>query len=208
MESDIQKHNPFWRSLLFSLSLISVLWVVKFYEILMGVSFVEYGILPKQLIGLRGILLSPFIHGDLGHLFSNSIPCFILMIVLFNTYDRVAFSVVFIIHIFSGLLVWIFAPYGGSHIGISGIIYGIAGFLIGSGIFRKDRRSLSIALVVTFLYGSMVGGFIPQEGISWQGHLYGAAVGVIVAFWLRKKKLDDDDLNFIDEDEPEKHFFE
>ena len=54
----------------------------------------------------------------------------------------------------------------------------------------------------------MVGGFIPQEGISWQGHLYGAAVGVIVAFWLRKKKLDDDDLNFIDEDEPEKHFFE
>ena len=130
------------------------------------------------------------------------------MIVLFNTYDRVAFSVVFIIHIFSGLLVWIFAPYGGSHIGISGIIYGIAGFLIGSGIFRKDRRSLSIALVVTFLYGSMVGGFIPQEGISWQGHLYGAAVGVIVAFWLRKKKLDDDDLNFIDEDEPEKHFFE
>jgi membrane associated rhomboid family serine protease len=208
LESDIQKHNPFWQSLLFTFSLISVLWIVKIYELVTHNSLVAYGILPKHIIGLRGIIFSPFIHGDLGHLFSNTVPCFILMIVLFNTYDRVALYVILAIHIWSGLLVWLFAPYGGSHIGISGIIYGIAGFLIGSGIFRKDRRSFSIALVVTLLYGSMIGGFIPQEGVSWQGHLYGALVGLIIAFVLRNRKLDDYDHRFITSDEPEKHFFE
>ena len=105
-------------------------------------------------------------------------------------------------------MVWLFAPYGGSHIGISGIIYGIAGFLIGSGLFRKDRRSVSIAIVVTLLYGSMVGGFIPQEGVSWQGHLYGAVVGIVIAFFLRNIKLDDDDHRFTEPEEKEKHFFE
>ncbi len=208
MESDIQKRNPFWQSLLFTFSLISVLWIVKIYELLTHTSFVAYGILPKYIPGLRGVIFSPFIHGDLGHLFSNTVPCFILMIVLFNTYDRVALYIIGVIHILSGLMVWLFAPYGGSHIGISGIIYGIAGFLIGSGLFRKDRRSVSIAIVVTLLYGSMVGGFIPQEGVSWQGHLYGAVVGIVIAFFLRNIKLDDDDHRFTEPEEKEKHFFE
>lgn len=206
MSDEIPEKNTFWRSMLFAFLLISVLWIVKLYEVIFGVSLVEYGILPHELIGLRGIFFSPFIHGDFNHLLSNTIPCFILMLVLFNTYDRVAFWVIVAIHIFGGLLVWIFAPWGGSHIGISGIIYGIAGFLVSSGLFRKDRRSISIAMVVIFLYGGMIAGFLPEEGVSWQGHLFGAIVGGIVAFLMRKRKLDNDDYTFleheIDDDRP------
>ncbi len=209
MSEEIPEKNTFWRSLLFTFMLLSVLWLVKFYEVIFDVSFVEYGILPHELIGLRGILFSPFIHGDFNHLLSNTIPCFILMLVLFNTYDRVAFWVIIAIHIFGGLLVWIFAPWGGSHIGISGIIYGIAGFLVSSGLFRKDRRSISIAFVVIFLYGGMIAGFLPEEGVSWQGHLYGAVVGAGLAFLMRKRKLDSDDDDFVEEtEEDDRPFFD
>lgn len=209
MSDTIQDKNTFWRSILFTFLLISVLWIVKFYEVIFGVSLVEYGILPHELIGLRGIIFSPFIHGDFNHLLSNTIPCFILMLVLFNTYDRVAFWVIVLIHIFGGLLVWIFAPWGGSHIGISGIIYGIAVFLVSSGLFRKDKRSISIAMVVIFLYGGMIVGFLPEEGVSWQGHLFGAIVGGGLAFMMRKRKLDSDDDDFVaEEEEDERPFFQ
>lgn len=208
MTVEIQEENTLWRSLLFTFLLISILWIVKFYEVIFSVSFVEYGILPHEIIGLRGIIFSPFIHGDFNHLLSNTIPCFILMLVLFNTYDRVAFWVIIAIHVFGGLLVWIFAPWGGSHIGISGIIYGIAGFLVSSGLFRKDRRSISISLVVIFLYGGMIAGFLPEEGVSWQGHLFGAIVGAVVAFLMRKRKLDNDDHPFVEREiEDERPFF-
>jgi membrane associated rhomboid family serine protease len=112
MTVEIQEENTLWRSLLFTFLLISILWIVKFYEVIFSVSFVEYGILPHEIIGLRGIIFSPFIHGDFNHLLSNTIPCFILMLVLFNTYDRVAFWVIIAIHVFGGLLVWIFCTLG------------------------------------------------------------------------------------------------
>ena len=120
--------KTFFRSLLFTGMLISILWIVKFYETLFASPLYEYGILPKEIIGLRGILFSPFIHGDFNHLISNSVPCFILMILIFNTYDKIAFPIILFIHIFGGFLVWVIAPAGASHIGISGIIYGIAFF--------------------------------------------------------------------------------
>jgi membrane associated rhomboid family serine protease len=198
--------KTFFRSLLFTGMLISILWIVKFYETLFASPLYEYGILPKEIIGLRGILFSPFIHGDFNHLISNSVPCFILMILIFNTYDKIAFPIILFIHIFGGFLVWAIAPAGASHIGISGIIYGIAFFLISAGLFRKDRRSFGISAVVLFLYGGMIQGFLPQDGVSWQGHLFGAITGAVAAFFLRKYRLDEDDHRF-EKKEVEKPFF-
>jgi membrane associated rhomboid family serine protease len=75
-------------------------------------------------------------------------------------------------------------------------------------LFRKDRRSISISLVVIFLYGGMIAGFLPEEGVSWQGHLFGAIVGAVVAFLMRKRKLDNDDHPFVEREiEDERPFF-
>lgn len=196
--------NSFAKSFVYTSLLIIILWIVKFVEVLFGVSFAEYGILPHEYIGLRGIVFSPFIHGDFMHLLSNTVPCFVLMMVLFNTYEKVAFPVIVTIHLSSGLLVWLLAPAGGAHIGISAIIYGIAGFLVGSGIFRRDRQSTAIAIVVAMLYGGMITGFVPQTGISWQGHLAGALVGLVCAYALRHVNRVEDQLPM----EEERHFFD
>lgn len=172
-------------SLLFSVFIVSLLWLVKLSEGYLGSDLTEYGILPLQIDGLKGIIFSPFIHSNYDHLVSNSIPFLILSFALFYFYRKLAYRILFLIYILSGLCVWL----GGRdsyHIGASGIVYGLAFFLFFSGIFRKDANLLTIGIIVVFLYGSMFWGIFPiKPGISWESHLWGAVSGVLLALYYR-----------------------
>ena len=165
----------------------SVLWISWLSDILFGLDLPQYGIVPRSLIGLRGIIFSPFIHDNrsVWHLLSNTFPFMVLFFVLLNAYRPIAIFVLVTIHLLTGLSVWLLAPPYTVHIGISGIIYGIAAFLVGSGLFRRDLNSISISIFVIFLYGGMVEGFKPQEGVSWESHVCGAVVGFFLSFNLR-----------------------
>ena len=132
----------------------------------------------------------------------------ILFFVLINAYRQIAIVVLVSIHLLTGLLVWLFALPFTSHIGISGIIYGIAAFLVGSGLFRRDMTSLAIAMFIILLYGGMVEGFVPQPGISWQSHLFGALVGVWLSFILRHYNRQSITEVPVEPVEDERHFFE
>ena len=198
----------FWKSVTAVLALVSVLWIVFLLQQFGIVDSNSYGNWPHHVEGLKGIIFSPFLHGSFEHLISNTLPILVLLTVLLNAYPRIAIPVLIFIHITSGALVWALAPDTGVHIGISGIIYGIAGFLIASGIFRKDRSSVAIAIFVTLMYGGMLIGFIPQQGISWQSHLYGALSGIFIAFVLRKKDLPPPHEFELEKAEEEKHFFD
>jgi len=199
---------PFFRSVVYAAALVFVLWVVKGIEWIFGADFGSYGILPQHIEGLKGILFSPFIHGSWEHLLNNTGPVFLLLIVLINGYPKVALQVVIFIHLVSGLLVWSTTDSYAYHIGISGIIYGLAAFLIASGIFRRDRTSTSMAIIVALMYGGMIIGFVPQPGVSWQSHFWGAVSGVIIAVLYRKRDLP----VVVNEEEEEssesEHFFE
>ncbi|MFN8308649.1 MAG: rhomboid family intramembrane serine protease [Chitinophagales bacterium] len=190
-----------------SLGLTGILWIVFFVTWAAHVNLYRFGILPRQLEGLRGIITAPFIHGDIWHLASNTLPFAVLLFVLLNAYDRIALGVLLMLHVLSGFGVWLFAPAFSSHIGISGIIYGLAGFLIGSGLFRKDRLSITVAIFVVLLYGGMIEGFIPQAGISWQSHLSGAITGLMLSFLLRKYGREPVDAIWEEENEDERPFF-
>ena len=187
-----------------------MLWVVWLCARLFDLDISAYGILPRNILGLRGILFSPFIHDtrSIWHLISNTLPFMILFFVLINAYKQIAIVVLLSIHLLTGFLVWLLAPPYTSHIGISGIIYGIASFLVGSGLFRRDMTSLAIAMFIILLYGGMVEGFVPQPGISWQSHLFGALVGLWLSFILRhynRQPLPEYPLELA---EDERHFFE
>jgi membrane associated rhomboid family serine protease len=200
--------NSFWKNTLLVFALLSVLWIVQLIQYFGIYDLSGYGNWPHHIEGLKGIIFSPFIHGNFDHLISNTLPMMVLLTVLLNAYPGIALSVLVFVHLTSGILVWLFAPGDTVHIGISGIIYGIAVFLIASGIFRKDRPSITIAIFVGLIYGSMIWGFIPQPGISWQSHLYGAISGLIIAYILRKSNVPqtiDEEPETPDED---KHFFE
>lgn len=198
----------FLKNFLLVFALVSVLWVVYFIQYMGWFNFTSYGNWPQHREGLKGIIFSPFIHGSFEHLISNTLPIIVLLSVLLNAYPRVALGVLVFVHIASGTLVWLLAPDTGVHIGISGIIYGIASFLVASGLFRKNRSSVTIALLVAMMYGGMLLGFIPEKGVSWQSHLFGALSGIFIAFALRKVDMPPEHEFEREQEEKEEHFFE
>lgn len=154
-------------------------------EIKYFLDFSEYGILPRHVEGLVGILTMPFIHQDFNHLFSNSIPLIILGASLIYFYREASLKVFLLVYLLDGIWLWM----GGResyHIGASGIVYGLASFLFFSGIFRRYIRLMAISMLVVFLYGGMVWGLFPIFiGVSWEAHLFGALAGLLCAWVYR-----------------------
>ena len=168
---------------------IVAIWLIYWVEITFGYNFNTYGILPREIKGLRGVLFSPFIHSDASHLSSNSIPLFVLLASLFYFYRKIAHKVLIYGILFSGLFCWIIAR-DSYHIGASGVIYLLFSFIFFSGIIRKHYRLIAMSLVVIFLYGGMIWFIIPTEDrISWEGHLSGFLIGLLFAFLYRKKGI-------------------
>ena len=153
------------------------LWIVKLIEIDFNLNFAEYGLLPRHVDGLRGIVTMPFIHSGFDHLISNSVPLIILGASLIYFYRESATKVFLLVYFLDGIWLWL-AGRESYHIGASGIVYGLATFLFFSGIFRKYIRLMAISMLVVFLYGGMVWGIFPLFiGISWEAHLFGAIAG-------------------------------
>lgn len=173
------------KSIFFPLVFLILLWLVKFFEIALETDFIHSGVLPRKASGLKGILFSPLIHGDWKHLFDNSIPVFILSFALFYFYRGISFAIFTYIYFIGGMILWIIGR-DAYHIGASGIIYGLAAFLFLSGIIRRVTNLMAISLLVVFLYGSLIWGLLPFDyHVSWEGHLSGAAVGIVLAFLYR-----------------------
>jgi membrane associated rhomboid family serine protease len=146
-----------------------------------------YGIVPRTSSGLIGIPLWIFLHNDIHHLFSNIVPLFILLALLAGSKAN-SWEVVLLVALLGGSLLWLFGR-NGDHIGASGLIFGLIAFLIVSGFLEQRFVPLMIALVVCFLYGgTLLTGIVPQSdpNISWDGHLYGAIAGGLVAYFLTK----------------------
>lgn len=164
----------------------ALLWIIKLYEYTSGISLSLWGIYPKTLSGLKGILAAPLLHGSFTHLFSNTFPLIILSSGLLYFYKNAARSTIIIIYFGTNLLVWLFARQA-YHIGSSGLIYGFVTFLFFSGVIRRDKRSIALALLVTFLYGSLVWGILPlRNSSSWESHIFGSLTGIICAVIFRK----------------------
>jgi len=179
----------FKESLVFPIRFVFILWAVYALGLILPFDLALLGIYPRSFQGMIGILLAPLVHGNMLHLISNTLPLLVLGIILFLFYDRIARKVFFQCYFFTNILVWIFAR-PSLHIGASGLVYGLASFLIFFGMFRKDFRSIVISLIILVLYGGLVYGIFPQQpGVSWESHLMGALVGLATASQLAKVKL-------------------
>lgn len=185
LDPEIEK-KIFFYSILFPGLFVLAFWIVKIIEVTTGISFVEYGVFPRSIDGLKGILFSPFIHANFSHLISNSLPFFILGFMLVYFYRRIAYRIFIILYFLSGISLWLFGREAW-HIGASGVVYAMAAFHFVSGIIRSDVRLLTLSVVVVFLYGGLVWGLLPvRPEISWEGHLSGAIAGIILALYYRK----------------------
>jgi membrane associated rhomboid family serine protease len=140
--------------------------------------------------GLKGILFAPFIHGSLKHLFNNSIPLFALSSALFFFYRNVRWKVLLWGTLLTGMLTWVIAR-PAMHIGASGVVYMLVAFLFFKGIISRRYQLIAISMIVVFLYGGLLWYLFPIDPkISWEGHLSGFVVGLILAFVLKQQNVE------------------
>ncbi len=194
----MQIHNPdpaysnsdrarasFRLAIKFALGFVALLWIVQLLNWGFGLELERFGVRPRQLVGLLGILFAPLLHGSPAHLLSNSLPLFILLTVMLHLYPNSALKVLPAVYFGSGIAVWLFAR-DSDHIGASGLVYGLVAYIFAAGLIRRDRRAIAASLLVCFLYGALVWGVLPIEpGVSWETHLSAALIGLALAIALR-----------------------
>ena len=201
------ERRKFLGSLIVPLLIVVVMWVVKIIEVSLNIDFGRYGVTPHTAHGLIGIFTLPFLHGSWEHLLSNSVPILVLGTALYYCYPALANRVLLITYLASGLITWCIGNPESTHIGASALVYGLNFFLISSGFIRGNRMLIVISLIMVFLYGSFIWGMIPSlaipQNISWEGHLSGAIIGVLLAVFLRKEGPQKEVYHWEDEEDNE-----
>jgi membrane associated rhomboid family serine protease len=174
------------RALLLVAVMVAVMWAVEIVDVFAG-DLDSAGIRPRDPEGLVGVALAPVLHGGFGHLMGNTVPFVVLgAVIALSGLVRIV-SVTAIVALVSGLGVWLVAPAASIHIGASGVVFGFATYLIARGIFSRRALHLVVGVGVLGVYGTtLLFGFVPTPGVSWQGHAFGALGGVIAARLLHR----------------------
>jgi len=169
------------RGLIFIVAMVVVMWALEVVD-LVGGNLDSDGIHPRDVDGLTGIAFAPFLHAGWGHLIGNTIPFLILGgTIALSGLARTA-AVTGIVALVAGLGTWLLAPGNTNHIGASGLVFGFAAYLVARGVFSHRALHIGIGLAVLAVYGTtLLFGFVPTPGVSWQGHLFGAVGGVVAA---------------------------
>lgn len=167
---------------------VGVLWLLTLVDGTNGPLVREYGVQPRQVDELPDIIPAAFLHFDLDHVAANTIPLLVFGFLAAVRGLGRFLAVVLVIVVASGLGVWLTAPPDSNTAGASGVVFGLFGYLLVRGFVERDALDITVGIMVLLLYGSLLWGVLPSnEGISWQGHLFGLIGGVLAAFWLRRR---------------------
>jgi membrane associated rhomboid family serine protease len=162
--------------------LVALMWVLEFIDVFAGGRLNQFGIQPLEPGGMVGILFAPLLHSGFGHLISNTVPLLVLGVMIAWITHR-WWLITAAVWLLGGLFTWVIGGIGTNHIGASIVVYGYGAFLVTYGILSRRFSAILGAVVTVLLYGGFVWGFLPlNPRVSWEGHLAGAAAGVVVAF--------------------------
>lgn len=166
--------------------LLVTVWFVFFVDATFNLHLNQYGIYPRTVQGLRGIVFSPFLHGDLKHIANNSVPLLVLTAALIYFYRAISLKILVFGVLFSGLITWVIGR-SNLHIGASGLIYVLVSFIFFKGLMTKYYRLMALSFAVVLFYGGMVWYIFPNidNTISWEGHLGGFLTGLFFAWYYK-----------------------
>lgn len=180
--TDHGERNPRFDGFRLVLGMGAVMWALEVVDQLADNRLDQYGIEPRDGDGLIGVVASPFLHGGFDHLASNTVPFLLMGFVIAAQGALRVLAVTAIVALVSGLGTWLIAPEGTIHIGASGVVFGYATYLISRGFFNRSALELLVGAVIAVVYGgALLGGLVPEDGVSWQGHFFGAVGGVLAA---------------------------
>lgn len=168
--------------------IVCVLCGVTVINALLGYGLNDYGIVPREFVGLRGIIFSPFLHGSIQHLIVNTLSFVVLGGLLLMKSAREFIGVILFVTVFGGLGVWLIGQTNSVHVGASGVIFGVFGYLVARGFVAKKTVDLLISILVIVFYGGLIWGVLPgRAGVSWEGHLCGLLAGIGYAYLGRRR---------------------
>ena len=172
-----------------ALGFVALIWVIQLLDWALDLEPADFGVRPRQLVGLPGIFFAPLVHGGFAHLLANSPPLLVLGTAMLYLYPGAALRVLPAVYLGTGVAVWLFAR-GSAHVGASGLIYGLVSYIFVAGLIRRDRRAIAASLLVCFMYGALIWGLLPIEpGVSWETHLAAALIGIVLAIALRRRDI-------------------
>jgi membrane associated rhomboid family serine protease len=183
-----RKEPPFVGGVILVVAMAVVMWLVEIADQVLDGRLDANGIEPRDVDGLDGVVFAPFLHGGFDHLIGNTIPFLLLgFAIAVGGIARVA-AVTVIVALVGGLGTWLIAPANTVHIGASGIVFGYASYLVARGLFTRSVAQIVLGVVVLAVWGTtLLQGLVPEDGISWQGHLFGAVGGIIAARLLHRR---------------------
>jgi len=183
-----KSRHPLAENLVLAGWCIIVLWALLLLNMLTPYDFRQWGIQPRTIAGLKGIIFCPLLHANWKHLAANTVVLYVMLVLTLSYSRSLAIGAIIVIWWLGGGLVWLFARAGTVHIGASGLIFGLISYMIFSGIFRREWRAILLSLLVLFLYGgTLLAVFQLIPGVSWSSHFYGAVAGIIAAWWQRTR---------------------
>ena len=168
-----------------ALGFVALIWLIQLLNWGLDLELERFGVRPRELDGLPGILVAPLLHGGFSHLAANSLPLLVLGAGILYLYPDSALKVIPAVYLGPGVAVWLFGR-ASVHIGASGLVYGLVSYVFVAGVIRRDRRAVAASLLVYFLYATLAWGVFPVEpGISWETHLAAALIGLMLAVFFR-----------------------
>ena len=193
MDDERAGRSSDWQSGLIVVGVMAaIMWIVEIFDQISGDDLDQYGIQPRDVDSLPGIVAAPFLHAGFDHLIGNTIPFLILgAIIALGGATRVLLTTAIIILV-AGLGTWLIGPTHSVHVGASGVVFGYAGYVIARGVFSRSLLELAIGALVVVLYSStLLSALVPTQGISWQSHLFGGIGGVLAAWMLDRRREPD-----------------
>jgi len=173
--------------------LLALMWAEEIVDLLPGTNFDRWGVRPRRVSGLVGIVLAPFLHTGFGHLIANTIPFAVLGgAIAFGDSKRFV-EVTLAVGAISGLGIWVFGAGNSVHIGASGLVFGYLTYLVARGVFARNLWWIVGAAAVLAFYGWMFWGLLPTPRVSWLGHVFGALGGVAAAWMIHSDHDTPDD---------------
>ncbi len=180
-----------WSGALIVIGLVTaVLYVVEYFNAAHNYSWDRFGVRPRQVDGLWGIVTQPFLHASWGHLLSNTLPFVIVGWALMLSGTRVFLFVTACVVVLGDFLTWLVAPSGEVIVGASGLIFGWLAYLVARAVFSRRLKWILMAVTLLVFFGTLLSSLLPSgdSRVSWQSHVCGAAVGAAVAWFLHPRK--------------------
>ncbi len=172
-------------------AMVALMWLLEVVDVIANHRLDRYGIEPRSTDGLPEVVSAPFLHLGWDHLVSNTVPFALMGAAIALGGALRVLTVTAIVGLVSGLGVWVTAPSGSVTLGASGLVFGYATYLLFRGLFNRSLLEIAVGVVVGVVWGTaLLASLLPQEGISWQAHLFGALGGLLAARLLARNRAE------------------